>query len=56
VGFHVHAASSEAHTFSFQAQTLFDGRVPTELDLAARAEHALPGQTDGASQDPRYLP
>jgi hypothetical protein len=37
VRLHIYALSSEANAFSFQAQTLFDGMIAAQLDVAACA-------------------
>jgi hypothetical protein len=49
VRLHVYPAAAKTHTFSFQAQALFNSRVPAEFDFTASAEHALPWQTYGAT-------
>jgi hypothetical protein len=55
VRFHVHALPAEAHSFRFQAQPLFDGRIAAQLDLSACSEDALPRQTKGSVQYSRDL-
>ena len=56
VRLHVYAPPAEAHAFGFQPQPLFNRGIPTQLDLAAGAEHALPGQSERSMQHSRYLP
>ncbi len=51
VRFHICTTTSEADTFGFQAKTLLQGRVAAQLDFAAGAEHALPGQAIGSAQN-----
>jgi len=46
VRFHIHPPSAEAHTFTFQPQPLFNGRISAQLNLAARAQNAMPGQSE----------
>lgn len=49
--FHVDAAAAERNTFGFQAEALLKTRFPAQLDFAAGAEDALPGESDGSTQD-----
>jgi len=37
VGHHVHAPAAKTHPFSFQSQSLFNGRIAAQLDLTAGA-------------------
>src|SRR5262245_34889653 len=41
---HIDALAAEAHPFHLQARPLFQRGLPLQLDLAARAYDALPGQ------------
>jgi len=41
---HVHAAAAKAHALQFEAGALLHARFVLELDLAARAYDALPGE------------
>jgi hypothetical protein len=54
--FHVHATSAEAHAFGFQAQSLFDGVIASQLDFAASSEYALPRQSKRTVQHTGNLP
>jgi hypothetical protein len=54
---HIHARAAKTHAFHFQAHALFHGAVAAGLDLAARAQHAMPGQRRAAfTQHGRHLP
>lgn len=55
VRFHVYPAAAEADAFGFQTQPLLNRVIAAQLDFAAGAEHALPGQSKGTMQDARYL-
>lgn len=44
VSLHIDSASAEPDTLSLQPETLLHGRIPPELDLAPRAQDALPRQ------------
>jgi hypothetical protein len=46
--FHVYAAATEIDSLGFQSQTLFDRGIAGQLDVAACAEHALPGQSEAS--------
>lgn len=52
---HVNAAPAKPHTLSIESEPLLDRRVSGELDMAARAEHALPRQSESSSEDSRHL-
>jgi len=56
VPFHIHAAATKSYAFGFEAKTLLNGGIATQLDLSAGSEHAMPGQSEGAMQGPRYPP
>ena len=49
--FHVYSTAPKTHTFGFQPKALLKSGIAAELDFAARAQHALPGQAVGAAQD-----
>lgn len=51
VRFHIHLAAAEAHAFGFEPESLFHGRIAAQLDLAASAEDALPGQSETVAQN-----
>jgi hypothetical protein len=51
VKFHIDAAAAKGYAFGFKAKTLFEARFTAQFDLAAGAEHALPGKSDGATQN-----
>lgn len=54
---HVDAAAAESDTFTFQTEPLLHSRMAAELDLAARADDAMP--RNGAmriAQRPSDLP
>jgi hypothetical protein len=42
VRLHIDSPASEAHSFTFQSQALFDGRISAQLNLAAGAQNAMP--------------
>jgi hypothetical protein len=44
MGFHIHTLAAKMHTFGFQSQPLFDGRIILQFDRAACAQHPLPWQ------------
>jgi hypothetical protein len=50
----IRPASAKPYALSLQSQPLFDGRIAAQLDLAACAQHALPGQSEAAMQHPRH--
>jgi hypothetical protein len=45
---HIHAPAAESHSLRLKPQSLFDFRIPAELDFAACSQHSLPGETEGA--------
>ena len=47
---HVYPAAPERDAFLFQPQTLFDGRISTQFDLAISAYNPLPRQAIGTTQ------
>ena len=53
VGGHVHAFSFELDAFGLKPQALFESGVKTQLDLAADAQDAMPGQ--GIAGVPKQL-
>jgi len=53
---HIHLRPAKAHAFCFQPQPLLNGRIATQLDFSARAQHALPRQSKSAMQNPRHQP
>jgi hypothetical protein len=40
----IDALADEAHAFHFEPRELFEAGLELQLDLAARADHSLPGQ------------
>jgi hypothetical protein len=55
VALHVHARSAEGHGFHAQAESLFRGTFSAQLDRAARADDAVPGQSGNLPQDAHDL-
>jgi hypothetical protein len=54
VAFHVDAPTPESNAFTFEAKALFNGVISAQLDLPARAQDAMPGQTNGSVQSPGH--
>lgn len=52
---HIHAPASEMHSLGLKPQSLFDTRIPAELDFTTGTKHSLPGQAEGAMQHARHL-
>jgi len=42
VRLHIDPPAAKSHTFRFQTQALFNGRIPAQLNLAAGAQNAMP--------------
>src|SRR5437879_2086957 len=53
---HVHAAPAKNHTFSFEAQALFNCGISPELDFSAGTNDPMPGKVKGSPKNPDHLP
>src|SRR5438034_8405927 len=56
VRLHIDSPAAEAYTFAFQPQPLFDGRISAQLNLAACAQNAMPGQSERTMENSDNLP
>lgn len=52
VRLHVHSFAAKVDAFGLESQALFDGIVPAQLDVSARAENPLPRQAKRSIQYP----
>jgi hypothetical protein len=53
---HIDPTAAKRHALGFEAKSLFDGGIAAQLDLAARAHHPLPRQSERTMQGSRDLP
>jgi len=56
VTFHIDAAAAKGYALGFEAKTLLNGGIATQLDFSAGAEHALPRHSERAMEGPRNSP
>lgn len=54
--FHIDAAAAKGDALRFKPESLFQAGFTTQLDLSARAEHALPGKTKRSTEYANNLP